>query len=271
MTTTAIATVEPSLFPVLGDPSVLADLVANLRENLEGEEASRYDLPIARLPSGGGLSFQISDPVLGDQETQELRGVILSQDRRRSYWATDLEEHGGAPPDCASKDLLVGVGNPGGSCETCPMAQFGTARKGSGQACKVSVEVLFLRQGDTLPIIVSVPPSSLKILKRFAVGLTLNSLPKSRTVITLRLKKAKSKGGAVYSELVLGVGGQLDDEMAEAARAYADSVNQSFTVPALPPAPAQAQPVDLTKEDPPETAQQFETVPAGGDDGGLIT
>jgi hypothetical protein len=217
-----------SLPAVIGNYKVMkteiSDLSAIMRANI-GEKLEVFDLDRIRVPAGGSLTWEI--PTLtGEEEAKTVEGVVIAFSDRRAFWRESFDATGGGtPPDCSSDDCIVGVGDPGGTCATCALAKFGSARdgEGDGQACK-QVRLLFLvRPADLLPIVVAVPPSSLKNVRRHFLRLASQSMPYYGVVWSFELAKDKSKGGITYSKIVPKLKAVLPPEEAARMKAYSDA------------------------------------------------
>lgn len=197
-------------YPVLQAGSI-GELVADLKESLQGETISSFDLPSATVGAGGLTLWRLApegDPV------KEIVGVYMGLQSSRTYYKVPYEETGGGePPDCVSFDLIEGHGNPGGECKGCPFNQFGTAHKGEGKACSESKTLFILRQGDILPTAVRIPPSSLGAWKN-AMLMLLNRKVSLRTVeISLTLTEEKSKKKKIeYARVKVEIARQLEPE-----------------------------------------------------------
>jgi hypothetical protein len=208
-------------------------LGAVLKNNLGGANLRPFDLDRVKVPSGGGIAWEVPS-LKGPQVVQTLEGIILHMRDTRSYWATKLGTGGGNnPPDCSSSDLLVGVGKPGGPCQHCAFAQFGSAKNqdgtdGKGQACKQSKLLLFLRQDDVIPLAVIVPPSSLRNAGKYFLRLAGASLPYQAVVTQLRLKKTRNAGGIEYAEIDFALGRELNEEEIGKSMAIAEAMRQAF-------------------------------------------
>lgn len=203
-------------------------------ENIGDDTLDQFSLDRAAVPAGGGLSWSV--PTLeGDEiEVKELVGIPFFQRRQRAYWALSLDEGGGGgnPPDCSSDDAKVGrgqfgvgsEGNPSGACRSCPMGQFGSAKdgKGRGQACQERRVIFLLRPQSLLPLVVSLPPTSMQAWKSFLVRLS-SSIEESQppvpfygVQIALSLEKAVNTDGVSFSRAKVNVLSRLTaDELAQ--------------------------------------------------------
>ena len=115
--------------------------------------------------------------------------------------------------------MVIGVGDPGGACRTCPLNEWGTAKAkegqdGRGKACK-EYKLLVMQFPDKITqSIVMVPPTSLRRLKHFLLDLLSEGLAYHEVAVELRLEK-ETKGGyptAMVAPKKLGeLPGQLHD------------------------------------------------------------
>lgn len=203
-----------ALVPIAEAQKYLADwssLNSNAKEVAEVINANGglvgsnlFDLDGAKVPTGGGATWEVG----GEEGSKEIDGVIVFYSDGRTYWK-DAFSGEGMSPDCQSSDSITGVGNPGGECAKCPMAEFGSAagrkagEKGKGQACKQQRTLLIVRQHDVLPIRLNVPPSSLQEAKRYFLRLASRHPVKRfyEVVTRLTLVKEKSGDGITYSKI----------------------------------------------------------------------
>lgn len=219
--TTALTKLEKS-YPVLYDRASMEAL----QENLGGETFDTFDLDRVKVPSGTGpMMWALS----GDEPVKTLEGIWIRHRVVRAYWKTTFDEGGGGnPPDCFSSDSLFGQGDPGGDCLSCPNAKFGTAHKGSGQACKQMRQVFFLREGHLLPTLLVVPPSSLKPAVSYLMWLTNRSIPYWSVITRMSLEKSRSKGGVDYAQIKFEVGSRLEGDVLEKIKAYKTEIEPAL-------------------------------------------
>ena len=207
-------------FSLIASPQI-AEAVA---ENLKGEQITEFDLPRVKVPAGGGTAWQV--PTLeGVKNVDAIEGLILYAGIRRAFWE-DPNPTGDAP-DCASKDGLVGIGDPGIECAVCPHNEWGSAVKqngqpGAGKRCREMRSLLILRPEDNLPIFISAPPSSLRGWKRYLM--TLPGIPLVQVVTRLKLKPEKNGDGIAYSEIVFEYGGYVEQEAVAGLRGLKDTL-----------------------------------------------
>lgn len=229
MASTDIARVEPGGYLALTQPP--KEIEAIIAENLGGQEITEFDLPRVKVPSGGGSVWEI--PTLtGIEPEKVLSGIVVHFKLTRAYWSPEADT--GTPPTCRSNDGIVGIGEPGGHCKTCPLAEFGTAVDDSGQpapgqACNAKEIWFMLRPGGFLPIVVALPATSLKAAKAYRVGTLGSAGMRLPSVVTdIGLVADKNAKGDNYSKAVPTVGGVLTPEEAQRAQEYARALRPIF-------------------------------------------
>lgn len=222
------------------------EIAEAIAEEMDGLGTIPYDR--VKIPSGGGLAFELP----GEDEDHpvsatELVGVILYHHPINAYWKEKFNG-GNEQPDCASLDGKQGINKDTGvicDCATCPYNQFGS--DGQGKACKNAHRVYILREGSPVPIILTLPPTSLKPLRDFIGKKILLAGKRSYQVVTkITLKKEKSAQNIVYSKAAFELAGQLDADQIKAVEAMADAIKASSK--------------DVDNSD-------YDTTPATGNDG----
>lgn len=146
--------------------TLTGDMAEAVAEEMDGLGTIPFDR--VKIPSGGGLAFEIPGEEEDDAETaQELIGVILDHGPVNAYWANKFAG-GNEQPDCSSFDGKQGVDRITGEikdCATCPYNQFGSDN--AGKACKNVHRVYILREDNPVPLILSLPPTSLKYMRDY--------------------------------------------------------------------------------------------------------
>ena len=136
-----------------------------LAEDMDGLQMS---FPRIKIPGGGALMFEIpSDDPENPDYAKTLEGVILFNHPNNAYWPEGSEYDDNSNPLCSSVDAKQGIGEPGGSCASCALNQFGSAAEGAGKACKNMRVLYLLRSGEFMPLQVTLPPTSLKPFREF--------------------------------------------------------------------------------------------------------
>lgn len=205
---TALAKVEQ--YAILQRPTEQVKRV--MQENVGGE-IRPFELERVSIPAGGGTAWEV--PTLEGVESREaIEGVVIHWQDVRVYWAG---EYGGGnqPPDCYSEDGETGIGEPGGLCADCPFAEWGSAEAedSRGQACKQVRRLFVVRPDELLPLLISLPPTSLAATRKYFHRLASRAVPFYGVVTRLALVKAKNAQGIGYSVVLPSVASRLDDEM----------------------------------------------------------
>jgi hypothetical protein len=205
--------------PVLANPQ---EVIEVMQENLAGMTI-QFDR--VKIPSGGGLAFELP----GGEVAKELVGVILDHYPVNAYWSNKYSGSNN-PPDCSALDGEHGEGNPGGLCSKCPLNQWGSAvdeagNPGRGKACKNIRRVYILREGETFPILLALPPTSLGAFTDYMKRLVSRKpTPFYGCVTKVTLEKDKNAGGIVYSKAVFSKVADLPPEEKIAIKKYAETL-----------------------------------------------
>ena len=152
------------LLPAMVEGDFSSDEIAEDADGLQMMSFQRV-----KIPAGGALQFEIptEDPDNPDY-ARTLEGVILYNHSAYTLWPEGSEYDEDTKPLCSSVDGKTGIGEPGGACATCPMNAYGSARDGGrGKACKNMRDIYLLRSGEYMPLLISLPPTSIKPFKEF--------------------------------------------------------------------------------------------------------
>lgn len=168
----------------------------------------------AKVATGGGKAFDI---VTGDEETDTstttLTGVILHNHACNAWF--DEESNGNSPPICSSMDGITGINAVSGeccSCDGCPQNEYGSSLKGEGKACKNMHRLYLLTEGSPVPMILTLPPTSMRNFKNYRLGtLAVNKLKPHEVVTEMTLSPQVSKSGQKYSVVKFKMLGKLAD------------------------------------------------------------
>ncbi|GEM_PF-1391737 len=190
-----LAANEPMTAPLMVLPESAEEVALILAENFAPGMSPR--LVRVKMPTGGGLSWSI--PASGGMEqASDITGVVLTQHYARAYWKGEVAS--GVAPDCSSQDGIAGTGNPGGSCERCPMNRWGSSPKGGrAKACNQTHRLYILRSGAHLPILVALSPGSLTAMLDYQTLLSSEGLSLRGVVTTFSLLQKTNGKGQVYS------------------------------------------------------------------------
>lgn len=226
----AVAVIKPSEFALM---KVDMEQVKEVIQSNIGDTLSIFDLDRVKVPGSAGIAWEINT-LEGIESSKTLTGIIIFHKAVRAYWKDPLDEGGGGrPPDCHSNDMFRGVGDPGGECSVCPFAQFGSALKGDGQACKSILRIFMVTQDTLLPTLISVPPTSLQSARNYMIRLASHSTSYFEVVSQLTLVKAKSTGGVEYSKIEFSSVAKLSEDEVEAIRDYRQVITKGLgSIPA---------------------------------------
>lgn len=221
MAKTELATTENKVFDL---QTMAGDIAEAISEEMDGLGTIPYDR--VKIPSGGGLAFELPGEDEDHPESStELVGVILYHHPVNAFWAEKFAG-GNEQPDCSSNDGKQGIVRESGeikNCENCPYNQFGS--DGAGKACKNVHRVYILREGSPVPLVLAVPPTSLKALRDYmAKRIVLRGLRSYQVVTRITLKKETNSTGIKYSRAVFEFVSKLTDEQIASTKAMADAI-----------------------------------------------
>lgn len=207
--------------------TISGDLAEAIAEEMDGLGTIPFDR--VKIPSGGGLTFEVPGEDGENPETAgELVGVILYHHPVNAYWSERFSG-GNEQPDCSSMDGKQGVLRETGeimNCADCPHNKFGS--DGSGKACKNVHRVYLLREDNPVPLILSLPPTSLKYMRDY-IGkrILLKGMRCYDAITKITLKKEKNSAGIAYSRAVFTFVGRLSEEQRAAVTKMADVIKRS--------------------------------------------
>jgi hypothetical protein len=219
MTEKALAIVENVNLPVLGN-----DLAEAIAEEMDG---LTIEFDRVRIPSGGGLAFEIpGDDPDNPELAKEIVGVIVDHHPVNAYWAIKYSGENN-PPDCSSMDGKEGVDQDGNRnpCNSCPHNEWGSDEDGRGKACKNMRRIYILPKGEMFPLLLTLPPTSLKNFSNYLAKRIIGKGRRSYNVLTkVSLKKAVSSGGITYSQASFSLAGVLSEEDAKKMEEYSRGI-----------------------------------------------
>ena len=160
-------------------------------EDMEGLELS---FPRVKIPGGGVPQFKMpgedpDHPVY----TGEIEGVILFNHSANACWPEGSEYDDNTPPQCQSLDGKQGHGDPGILCASCGYNEFGSS--GKGKLCKNMRMLYILRSGDAIPLLLSLPPTSIRPFKNFVnMAFALRRRPVYGSLVKITLKPVSNNG-----------------------------------------------------------------------------
>ena len=196
----------------------------NLAEAMQSElSGMNISFDRVSIPAAGGVAFELPGELPGETDmAKDFTGVILFHHPMFTYYH-DTFSGGNNPPDCGSYDGVIGVGDPGGRCDQCPLNRFGSGANG-GKACKNKRRVYILREGELIPILLTLPTGSMKEFSIYIKRLLTKGKKSSAVVTRFSLKKATNAGGIAYSQAQFAVERMLTPEEIPYIKAMADQV-----------------------------------------------
>lgn len=184
----------------------------------------RVQFERVKMPSGGGLAFEMMDENGNPTSVAEIVGVIVDHYPVNAYWP-DKFAGGNTPPSCSALDGHTGVGEPGGTCARCPFNQWGSDGEGRGKACKNLHRVYVLPCSDVLPLLIAAPPTSLANIAGYMRLLTAKAKRPHWTVVTrIKLERATNKDGIAFSRVTFSRVADVPTEQIANLRAYIEQM-----------------------------------------------
>jgi hypothetical protein len=174
------------------------ELKSVIADNMGQDRLEVTDLDLVKMPSGGSLAWTLPT-IEGEDAAKTFEGIIVHWKNQRSYYK-DAFSGQSNPPDCFSSNGKLGIGTPGGDCEVCPLAQWGSAEKGNSQACRQNRLLFILRPESFLPLVLRLSPASIAASKQYFVRLAARNQSIYETVTEFGLVKEQSKDGIAYSK-----------------------------------------------------------------------
>ncbi len=191
------------------------------------EEMTGMDVSFDRIkiPAGGSTVFEVPGEAPGETDAvKEFRGVILYHHPLFTYYREGYTG-GNDAPDCGSNDGIFGVGDPGGNCAHCPLNQFGSGENG-GKACKNKRRIYILREGELIPLLLTLPTGSMKEFSVYVKRLLAKGRKTGEVVTRFFLKRVTNAGGIAYSQAQFKVDRPLTDEELPYVAAMSEHVKQ---------------------------------------------
>lgn len=181
----------------------------------------------AKVATGGGKAFDI---ITGDEDNDTsvptFSGVIVYNHNCNAYFDEDSE--GNSPPICSSLDGITGVDTECGecfTCKTCSRNVFGSAKNRRGKACKNMHRLYIMTEGSPIPLMLSLPPTSLKAFQNYRLStLAAKRLKPSEVVTEFSLTSQVSKTGQKYSVVKFKLLGKLAENEAIVAKYFSDQL-----------------------------------------------
>lgn len=232
----------------------LTPLQEAILQEMEADAGNAYDYVPTRIkfPSGGMMAFSTND---GDIIKPPFTAIVAVAQKARAFWPD--KDTQGLPPLCASPDGSHGMFDTSAkeqvqaalglpfqhpalsmldpeaakgphACATCAMAQWGSGG-GRSMACKSLRRLVLVVEGWSMPAIITLPPTSVKVWDSYA---STRARDRGQAYFTcwtkFDLDPATSNAGIKYGILKASVAKPLTEEETRAVidirRQYSDLV-----------------------------------------------
>lgn len=236
---------ESNKFLALADNSEFREaLEANM---VEGESIDRNVLTKVIVPPGGETTWVVNS-ITGKEHLEEIVGILCYYACRGVLWPSE-DVIGNQLPVLVTDDFvrakLVGTipndmvetleacKNPDGTYRwrDLPYTQFGSTRKPNsrGKRAKEQRVIAILREHEVFPILINVPPTSVRNISPFVKRLAQVPIPYFRAVIGLKLEKDRSQGGLEYGMIVPRLVGTIPSDAGAIVKTqYRDSLEKAL-------------------------------------------
>ncbi len=225
---TALVKSEFALFKQ--DPD---EMSAAIHENMGNVAIGRFDLQKILVPSGTSGSFWSVAGAEGEKSVKDIEAIIVKWHDARQYYIKSMNEgSSGEPPDCASDDGVQGYGDPTGSgniktfdCAKCPLAQWGSGKKGRGQACKLQRVLYIVTPDKFLPMVLQIPTGSYNEIKKFFLNMLSEGISYYSAIVSFGLQKTANPDNTAYYVVVPKMVRRLNSDENEFISKYVKSFN----------------------------------------------
>jgi hypothetical protein len=205
--------------------------------NLAGKQITPFDLDRIRIPDGES-DFWTVPTLEGTEAKEEISGVVIHFQDLRAWWpSSDIT---GDPPSCRSDDTKVGFGARAcddnypeetemrslepHDCATCLYSQWESDPKaGRGQWCKQMRALFLLTERMYLPMVMFLPPTSIKAVEKYFFRAGAYGEPFNSMVTSFKLVKEKNPDGKKYNRAEPSCLRPLTPVERNAFKAYSES------------------------------------------------
>jgi hypothetical protein len=189
---------------------------SNIRTSFNGVNITVPNLPIVRI---SGQCY-IVPTRRGEVRLERMTIVPVRIDNTRVYYNTPYGSK--QPPACISSDGITGEGNPSGACSECPFNAWGSAVGGRGKACQQRMRLLVLWGNLLLPLVVSLPRTSVEPAEQLLFELATEDVLYHETLMSLEFEQATNGVGIQYPRPTLRSVRDLTPEEIEVPRKWHD-------------------------------------------------
>lgn len=201
----------------------------NLEIDTEDLDGLTISFDKVSIPSGGGTMWELPGMENPDEPeySKEIEGVIVDHYPVNAFFENEYTGEV-VPPTCSSMDGKAGIGEPGGMCANCPLNKYGSADDGKGKKCKNLRRIYILRSGEILPLLVTLPPTSIKNFSDYISKRIVTKGMKACDVVTkMTLTVEKSQTGIKYSKVQFAISRKLDANEKKVMREFSNNIKQT--------------------------------------------
>ena len=254
---------KPAMQEIGIDLQAIVDTYAFFMEQQAKDPNFRIPNFRARIPAGGGKAFDI---ITGDDDLDTsvptFQGVISFCHATNALFDRS-DDRMDKPPICQSSDGINGIDEDGvvKKCEDCPQNQWGSDSKGGeGKECKNMRRLYILADGCNIPLVMTLPPTSIRNWEDYRSTIAINRNVPSDVVTEFSLTSETSAQGKPYSIVKFKAVGALSNENRLAVKEL--SPEQDLTIanddyyigpqPDIPPGEANGEVIGETKVEEPQ-------------------
>lgn len=147
--------------------------------------------------------------------TDELRGVVVYKQKARGLW-----KRGENIPLCSSLDGVTGTAddeNKMALCAACPHNAWGSGvdeagNPTAGKACKEMRRVFIAQENSELPVVLTLPPTSIKEFDKYISARVSQGIPDTAAETVFRLVPMKSDANFQYAVVQPKLGKRLSPQ-----------------------------------------------------------
>lgn len=205
---------------------------------------------IAKVGVGGVKVFTISNGNR-DMILDKFAGVVIASHNCNVLFSPRADDGSASstPPICSSADGIIGMAEDGTrrNCADCPYNTFGS--NGKGKACKNMHRLYILVEGVPVPMVLTLPPTSLETWRNYAImDVAAAGLNIDEVLTEFTLANAEANGNK-YSIVNFKIAGKVENNVTEFCRTLSASLT-SPEQPELEDAPAELLPETVEQDEP---------------------
>jgi len=206
--------------------------------NLGGKKVTAFDLDRISIPDGKS-DFWTVPTLEGTAAVEEISGVVVHFRDMRAWWPD--ADPSGKPPSCRADDGETGIGDRTSAeqykdedevqhdCSKCAYSKWESDPKGGrGQWCKQVRAVFIVPEHMFLPMVLFLPPTSLKAMERYFLRLGAYGVPFNSMVTGIKLVKEKNAEGQAFNRAEPYRLRKLSAEEREKFRSYTEAIAPAF-------------------------------------------